>query len=499
MWSRLSLTSKGLLLLAVPLLFEIAFVALLANLQQEAEHEAQKAVQARDISNKLSRVTTDLYTFYSNITNYARSTRSGGVLGSDLNLDSLNIASTKYLNDFTKLAHQYEELEKLTRDKAELNSLMKRSAASALQARAIVAAVVRDLKAGEIQKVIASREATASHLGEMLKAVFSDGITFAVKQEAYLAEDSYEKQAAIRANIIKLSYFALAANAVFGILLALFFMHTIIARLAILSDNAVKLAANENLHPPLPGADEIARVDGAFHHMAETIAENNRMKQDLVATLTHDLRAPLTIVQGALEMMSQGMLGSLNERGNRLTKLADRNCFQMMSLINDILDSHKIQADMMVLEFEAVPVAELYESIRLSVADWVTEHGITLKVHDSSLVVWGDRERLNRVIFNLVANAVKYSQAGDTIEINAGVLDGYVELTVADQGPGIPQEMLNAIFNRFQQVSNDARARQGSGLGLAICREIVALHKGQIWATSEPGRGSIFHFTLQPA
>jgi signal transduction histidine kinase len=103
------------------------------------------------------------------------------------------------------------------------------------------------------------------------------------------------------------------------------------------------------------------------------------------------------------------------------------------------------------------------------------------------------------VIFNLVANAVKYSQAGDTIEINAGVHDGYVELTVADQGPGIPQEMLYAIFNRFQQVSNDARARQGSGLGLAICREIVALHKGQIWATSEPGRGSIFHFTLQPA
>jgi len=197
--------------------------------------------------------------------------------------------------------------------------------------------------------------------------------------------------------------------------------------------------------------------------------------------------------------MTQGMLGELNERGKKLIKLANRNSFLMMGLINDLLDSQKIQSSMLTIECEDVCIAELFEEVRLIVADWVEEHGIEIKIQDSDLFVRGDQQKLCRVLLNLVSNAVKYSKEGDTISLGASQVLAQVEVTVADQGPGIPKDMLKAVFDRFQQVSTDAQAKKGSGLGLSICQDLVTLHGGRIWVTSERGRGSTFHFTLPAA
>jgi len=215
--------------------------------------------------------------------------------------------------------------------------------------------------------------------------------------------------------------------------------------------------------------------------------------------LTHDLRTPLTFIQGYLEMQKQGLLGESNERGQKLVRLADRNSFHMMGLINDLLDSQKIESDMLTIEQEEVCVAELFEAVRMTTEDWVAEHGIKFNIQDSDLFVTGDQEKLTRVLLNLVSNAVKYSKDGDTISLGAQMTGNFVEMTVADQGPGIPKDMLKAVFERFRQVQGDSQASKGSGLGLAICKQLVNLHGGKIWVTSERNKGSVFHFTIPAA
>lgn len=107
-----------------------------------------------------------------------------------------------------------------------------------------------------------------------------------------------------------------------------------------------------------------------------------------------------------------------------------------------------------------------------------------------------DGEKINRVIYNLVSNAVRYSRSGDKISLSAQRHNNEVEIIVTDQGAGIPENKLETIFERFQQVEGDAKGATGSGLGLSICRSIVQLHNGRILVTSEVGKGSTFHFTL---
>lgn len=112
-------------------------------------------------------------------------------------------------------------------------------------------------------------------------------------------------------------------------------------------------------------------------------------------------------------------------------------------------------------------------------------------------MVQADVERIERVLFNLVSNAIRYSPSGGTIGLDAIKRFDAVEITVSDEGPGIPSNMLTTIFERFQQVKDtDRHNDKGSGLGLSICNSLVQLHGGKIWVTSEIGKGSTFHFTL---
>ena len=119
-----------------------------------------------------------------------------------------------------------------------------------------------------------------------------------------------------------------------------------------------------------------------------------------------------------------------------------------------------------------------------------------LIIQDTDFVVHADAEKINRVLYNLVSNSVRYSRSGDKITIAAHRRSNDVEIVVTDQGAGIPADKLETIFERFQQVKGDSKGASGSGLGLSICRSIVQLHNGKIWVTSEVDKGSSFHFTL---
>jgi signal transduction histidine kinase len=488
MWPNLSLTAKGLILVCVPLLFEVGFFFVLTHFQQEAEMEAHRAVEARNISDRVSKVTADLYTLYNNVSYSSKSMR---MVNGRVDLT--------YKRNFDRLVAQYAELDKLTENNPDLNKLVHQSSLRVAEAREILDQAVKYVQEGNLDYVIAHHEQQSDRLAELLTGVLSTSLQIVATHEHDFAEGSSKRQAEIRGKVMQLAIFALVGNIIFSVLLAWFLVKTVVTRVNVMRDNAVRLAANQPLRVRLSGHDEIAELDKAFHKMADSIIESSRMKQELVGMLTHDLRTPLTFIQGSLEMITQGQLGALNERGRKLVRLADRNSFFMMGLINDLLDSQKIQSNMMAIECEDVCIAELFEQVRLTVEDWVKEHGIAIKIEDSALFVRGDQEKLCRVLLNLVSNAVKYSKDGDTISLGAAQHESQVEVTVTDQGPGIPKDMLKAVFDRFQQVKGDTQAKQGSGLGLSICQDLVTLHGGKIWVTSERGQGSTFHFTLPVA
>jgi signal transduction histidine kinase len=297
--------------------------------------------------------------------------------------------------------------------------------------------------------------------------------------------------------LIKYVIFLIAANSALSILMALFLVRNITSRLVLMKDNAVKLAHNEPLSPPLKGSDEIATLDAVFHEMAQSIDEAAQTKQNLFNMVTHDIRTPLSSIQGCLELLERADRDhALDERSQKLVKVAVRTSTRTMGLINDLLDSQKIQSGMMTLHAEELQLADSFEEVQLSMADLVSEYGIHLQIKAVDIQVLANRNMLNRILFNLISNALKYSPKGGSIFLEAKATGRVAEIAVTDQGPGIPEQLQASIFHPFKQVEKSAAEKGGSGLGLAICHDFVTLHGGKIWVVSKIGQGCTFYFTL---
>jgi len=222
-----------------------------------------------------------------------------------------------------------------------------------------------------------------------------------------------------------------------------------------------------------------------------------RMKQEVVAMITHDLRTPLSTIRNFLEMLDADMYGDLSEKGKKMLTLADRNSARMLSLINDLLDVERIKAGMMDLKLTSTKLAPLLDSCAQSVASLAEPNGIKINVSSEDILVKADDDRLSRIVTNLLSNAIKFSPQGSTITISAKRNAEHAEVSVKDEGRGIPEEMIATIFDRFTQVmDSDSRAKGGSGLGLAICKALVELHGGSIFVVSPNGKGTTFTFTL---
>jgi PAS domain S-box-containing protein len=222
-----------------------------------------------------------------------------------------------------------------------------------------------------------------------------------------------------------------------------------------------------------------------------------RMKQEVVAMITHDLRTPVATLRNVLEMLQADMFGQLDARGKNMLKVADTSTAQMLSLINDLLDIEKIKAGMLELTLSDVELSDLLESACTALKPAADERQITLELKCEPASVIADEERLIRVITNLVANALKFSPPKTAISVIAEVEGSFAKVSVKDKGRGIPEDVLPTIFDRFTQVkSSDSRLKGGSGLGLSICKALVELHGGEIAATSVENQGSTFSFTI---
>jgi PAS domain S-box-containing protein len=225
--------------------------------------------------------------------------------------------------------------------------------------------------------------------------------------------------------------------------------------------------------------------------------EVERMKNEFVSVVGHELRTPLTSIRGSLGLLDGGLAGDLPGEAKEMVALALTNTNRLVRLVEDTLDLERMQAGAGDLELRPVPAHELIDTAVGVVGRLATEAGLTIAVDAEDLEVMADPDRAVQALTNLLGNAVKFSPPGGTIHVGLRRREREAELSVRDEGRGIPREQLDAIFERFRQVdASDRREKGGTGLGLAIAREIVLRSRGRIWVESELGEGATFCFTL---
>ena len=224
----------------------------------------------------------------------------------------------------------------------------------------------------------------------------------------------------------------------------------------------------------------------------------DRMKDEFISTVSHELRTPLTSLRAALGLVTGGALQTRPEKTRQMLEIAIGNTDRLIKLVNDILDIERIGSGNSELHSAQLQAQHLLERAAGLQHAAVLKAGVRLTVEGNGVQVWADPDRVLQALANLISNAIKFSSPGGEIRMTARMLDEHeAQFDVSDQGRGIPQDKLEHIFERFQQVdASDSRAMGGTGLGLTICRSIITQHGGRIWATSPPGEGATFHFTL---
>lgn len=222
-----------------------------------------------------------------------------------------------------------------------------------------------------------------------------------------------------------------------------------------------------------------------------------RMKNEFVSVVSHELRTPLTSIRSALGLLSKGSLNNQPAKSQRMLEIAFDNTNRLVRLINDILDIERINSGKVTMEKQNCNAAELMIQAVDEMRAMAEKAEIKLALKPVEAQLWVDPDRIVQTLTNLLSNAIKFSPPHSTVSLNAKLQDFQITFKVKDKGRGIPEDKLETIFDRFQQVdASNSRNQGGTGLGLAICRSIVQQHGGNIWVESTLEKGSSFYFTL---
>lgn len=594
---RLTLSKKAIILVTIPLVFEIVFVVvlvcMLTQVEIERRHE-QHAIEVATEANELLKLLLDAGT--SSVIHHLTGSRSARQ-----RFDKCNKQLKVLGKEFKELVKDHPN-ELATFEDIERQHIFCMSA-------------LRDanehLQAGDRLFGMKKWVEMQDHMNKLFASAKN-----LVDQQHEIQRIKSLEQSETRRNIMSWIVAGVALNIAIAVSLAVYFNRGTANRMKVLIENIKLLSANQPLKGPIKGTDEIAQLDEAFRKMAASLAEATRkeravidnamdvicsitpdgkfqavnpaalqiwghspesllqtrlstlivpadfeqtqthvqeiistqgsgcfenrirhhdlsvrdmqwsviwsanekalfcvvrdiserkridqLKRDFVAMISHDLRTPLTSIQGFLSLLSVGAYGELTKDGNHSLNVTEANIERLINLVNNLLDIEKMESGMLQLDMAPSSIRTIVERSVQSVEGFAKQQKVTLATDEETVdaVVGVDADRLVQVVVNLLSNAIKFSPKNETVTISAQERDGgMIEVSVSDRGRGVPDELKESIFERFKQVElDDERQRGGSGLGLAICKAIVERHGGEIGVESQPTQGSRFWFTVR--
>ena len=244
--------------------------------------------------------------------------------------------------------------------------------------------------------------------------------------------------------------------------------------------------------------DEVGQLAVAFNRMSLELESLERLRRDLVANVSHELKTPISALRAHLENLLDGVERPDAETLQVMLTQSER----LGRLVDQLLELSRLESGDVPLERDCVDLAPLVAEVLSEIEVARPDRDVRLAeyVPEDLPPVFADRERVHQVLFNLLDNAVRFTPEGGRVTVSASKHNGSVDVVVADTGPGIAAEDLPRVFERFFRV-DESRSRDdgGTGIGLAIARSVVEAHGGRIWAESDPGRGSTFTFELPAA
>ena len=233
-----------------------------------------------------------------------------------------------------------------------------------------------------------------------------------------------------------------------------------------------------------------------FHDLTR-LKQLERTREEFVANVSHELRTPLSLIKGYVETLLDGAKDN-PEVETKFLQTIQRNSERLQFLIEDLLTISELESGRLKMNLQSVRLRPLVDRVLEDFKTQAESRHVELKNEVPELTARADSDRLQQVLGNLIGNAIKYGRADGRVGVSGRLLNGNaIELCVQDDGPGIPTEALERVFERFFRVDK-ARSREqgGTGLGLSIVKHIVQSHGGKVWARSELGKGAEFYFTL---
>ncbi|HEY9868131.1 MAG TPA: HAMP domain-containing sensor histidine kinase [Candidatus Obscuribacterales bacterium] len=476
---------KGLILLAVPLLFEVTVAATLLYLQ----HFYGEAVKAEVLRKQIIFHTNEFW--YWNIrvttTNLARA-----FLAKEPDWSVSRVAS-----------REAERIKRLVKNDPKQSEQLDKILQCADRSLQLCFQIKPFLSEGEstFQQILTLRS-NLLNIKHLINADVETGTRIREFREHELRESAKAAERVhMLASMIQLLLIgAIVGSVALAYLLFRYFMSGIHKGVHTLTTNIQRFKAGQELVPAIEGADELAVLDQRFHEMADEVAKAQRMKQSFLSTVSSELREPISSTKDYLMRLSRGAFGEVSEEAAMRAGKAEQTLERLIGLMNDLLALQTPGEARIEISPRMCALSEVIQASIDSVSAFADKSGVRLESSAQPLQAYADPDRIVQVLVNLLSNAIKFSPAGAAVEVSASQLDGQIEVRVKDHGRGVPAHLRDAIFEKFQQVAaTDATEKGGTGLGLPICKEIVQRHQGSIGVESEEGKGSTFWFRLPAA
>jgi len=431
---------------------------------------------------------------------------------------SLVLGKLREINDEVKAS---EDAVLITKEAASFTRIRSQIDALATTAAALGKYIPRETSTDLINAVIALRAATeaemralasdATNTADEISAQRSRPAILTIERvigrtEARLRDETHERveqAAATTTDAQRTAAGSLAIALLLATLIAIWLTRSI-SRPVYELDRGMKSVSDGDFTQRLPAmekrTDEFGRLANSYHGMTAQLAELDKLKAEFVSVASHELKTPINVIVGYLELLQENIYGELNPKQREICATLGKQAQTLTRLVKRLLDISRFEAGGGKLERRQVDLDRFLHQFETSFQVLALQREINFRVVRGgdvpSHVLW-DEDRINEVLGNLLSNAFKFTDRGGTVELHVEGSDNEVAISVRDTGVGISSEQLPHIFEKFFQANNQAyAAAKGTGLGLAIAREIVEAHGGTIKVESTLGTGTTFSITL---